>query len=355
MTYRLLSFALLCTFAFSTNASAVPMHVWKKGAFSLKVPKKWSITPMPGGQGLLLRRNPRNKDGAQMVIGIRNVPQNFPLKFCVLGLLRSAKTKFTFNSQQKLNKLALLVEATFHKKSTKAKAAVVCVITPQRKAVVGMFVALPKPYRKMGKKKLLVRVMKSMRFGNNHVGKWLFSKNPKMAKRPSVKSVPAGKVRNNLLVGKWKATRLSGMMNRYNRHTGKWVGLDSSGRGFEYTFTKDGRYRLYYYSEMTQRGCKSLSTANEVGRYVLRGNTLTLYPVKWASVTNLCFPKMKKRTRNKKKPRPRVYKLFSSRKKVVFRGKCAPFMSHSGCTSTNGMLRGKWHDQITDEYFQKKK
>lgn len=322
--------------AASWSEASVSFRTWRQGGIHVKIPRGWHATMMPNQQGFVLKENPRDNTAAQLVM-VTRMAGNASAQALSTMMLRSTKLRYKVTSRKVVQGgRGVLALATLYGKAGQVRCAVLTLVGNGSKAIIGMFLAKPRPFQRLGGARLLVTVISSVGKGGKTLG--------------GTPTVTRGGPSANL-TGTWRSAKMGGMMNRYQMGTGRIVGTDSRGSGVELQFSGK-RYKLTYHSQMVYRGCASIAQAVEVGRYQLSGNKLMLRPRRWQSTTKLCTMRRAK-TKVNNRPAARMYRLYTSGKRLVMRGLCAPFMTHSACRSTNAVIRGGAPDLSTDVHLSR--
>ena len=157
------------------------------------------------------------------------------------------------------------------------------------------------------------------------------------------------------IVGSWTIVGIGSMFEMID-DDGNIQGNDYAASGTQYMFKADGTYEAIYYAEVVSGYCVSTTRAYEKGSYTFDCRKLQLTPDGYEHQTCLCgCSEEEKREMVQSEAPPRSYEvaIHPSKRAMVFRGYCAPYMTHTACNSVENLGTGNQPDLLHDETFRR--
>jgi len=322
------------------TTSAAPMTTYRDAKITAQVPTGWKVQVNHKAGLLMAQKNPRSKTSPTVMVAMTAYKRGTTAKAVLTRAVNGMGGRFrVINRQVEQKGNAIQVVGQLTKDGLTIQVAALSMVSPmQGRTIFAAFMALRPAFYRHGGMKLLHKVTFSVRPARAAV-----ATRRAPPRKPGYTSLARGGLR-----GSWQQVGIGGMMNRTDMY-GRVTSTDMRGSGTHYKFSRN-RYTVIYSAKMRSGFCRSQANMVEEGRYTYNGTTLRLRPTGYSGdICTCCNGRNKTRVRKKRIPN-RSYRVFgiAGKRALVLRGKCAPYMVDSGCSSTQALIKGAKHDLIRD-------
>jgi hypothetical protein len=297
----------------------------------VSIPAHWVLHVDAAAGTVIAREDPARKDAAVLTVALKQAPpgtREEALLEAMLGLVKDVKPVGRDVLPGGKGQ-AVLAEGTSD--GIKVKLGAIAVVADGR-AAVGLLMATPSQFDALGGLPLLLASLHSLHTPDASELELenTFGRQAMRADQPDLDPARPAVPRDQIAETTWTHTIGGAYFSETRRDADRAYGYNNShGNAENYTFARDGSYRLQVLTMVDLNGCKSRGAGIETGTYTSDGKTLVLTPGQATFTGSICSSPTKQE-RARITP-PRRYQIGLSRDgRLIFVGTgCTPFPAAS--------------------------